>query len=41
MMGLPCGSGKFLRKIKKQAGRSLSFKPQGRPKTQKQVKEDS
>ncbi len=39
MMGLPCGSEKFLRKIEKQAGRSLSFKPQGRPKMKKDVKE--
>jgi putative transposase len=39
MMGLPCGSEKFLRKIEKQAGRSLSYKPQGRPKLKKAVQE--
>jgi putative transposase len=32
MMGLPCGSEKFIRKIEKQAGRNLHYKPQGRPK---------
>ena len=32
MMGLPCGSEKFLRKIEKLAGRDLHYKPQGRPK---------
>jgi putative transposase len=32
MMGLPCGSEKFIRKIEKQAGRDLHYKPQGRPK---------
>ncbi len=33
MMGLPCGSEKFIRKMEKQAGRDLRYKPQGRPKT--------
>jgi putative transposase len=32
MMGLPCGSEKFLRKLEKRAGRNLHYKPQGRPK---------
>jgi putative transposase len=32
MMGLPCGSEKFIRKMEKQADRNLHFKPQGRPK---------
>jgi putative transposase len=32
MMGLPCGSEKFIRKVEKQAGRSLRYKPQGRPR---------
>jgi putative transposase len=32
MMGLPCGSEKFIRKIEKRAGRDLRYKPQGRPK---------
>lgn len=31
MMGLPCGSGKFLAKIEKQSGRALRYKPRGRP----------
>jgi hypothetical protein len=30
MMGLPCGSEKFVRKIEKQVGRNLHYKPQGR-----------
>jgi len=30
--GLPCGSENFIRKIEKIAGRSLAFKPQGRPR---------
>ncbi len=29
--GLPCGSERFIRKIEKIAGRTLMFKPQGRP----------
>jgi putative transposase len=32
MMGLPCGSAKFIAKIEKLAGRELRFKPKGRPK---------
>jgi hypothetical protein len=32
MMGLPCGSEKFIAKIEKLAGRALRFKPRGRPK---------
>ncbi len=32
MMGLPCGSEGFLKKLEKQAGHSLHHKPQGRPK---------
>ncbi len=32
MMGLPCGSEGFLKKLERQAGRNLHFKPQGRPK---------
>jgi putative transposase len=32
MMGLPCGSEKFIRKIEKRAGRNLHVKPIGRPK---------
>jgi putative transposase len=32
MMGLPCGSEKFLRKAEKLVGRDLHFKPRGRPK---------
>jgi putative transposase len=32
MMGLPCGSEKFIRKIEKRSGRNLHYKPQGRPK---------
>ncbi len=31
MMGLPCGSEKFLRKIEKLAGRPLRYRTQGRP----------
>ena len=31
MMGLPCGSRKFLEKIEKQSGRALRYKPRGRP----------
>jgi putative transposase len=32
MMGLPCGSEKFLKKLEKQSGKSLHYRPQGRPK---------
>jgi putative transposase len=32
MMGLPCGSEKFIRKIEKRAGRNLRANPIGRPK---------
>ncbi len=32
MMGLPCGSERFIRKIEKMANRDLHYKPQGRPK---------
>jgi putative transposase len=32
MMGLPCGSEKFIKKMEKQIGRDLHYKPQGRPK---------
>ena len=32
MMGLPCGSEGFLKKLEKKAGRNLHYKPQGRPK---------
>ena len=31
MMGLPCGSEAFLKKLERQAGRNLHYKPQGRP----------
>jgi hypothetical protein len=31
MMGLPCGSEKFVRKIEKQVGRNMHYKPQSRP----------
>jgi len=30
--GLPCGSASFIRKLERLAGRSLTFRPQGRPK---------
>jgi putative transposase len=40
MMGLPCGSEKFLRKIEKQAGRNLRYKPQGRPMKAIESKKD-
>lgn len=33
MMGLPCGSEKFIKKIERLSGRNLHFRPQGRPKT--------
>jgi putative transposase len=32
MMGLPCGSEKFIKKIERLSGRDLHYKPQGRPK---------
>ncbi len=32
MMGLPCGSDSFIRKLEKQAGRAMHYRPQGRPK---------
>ena len=32
MMGLPCGSEKFIKSAEKLAGRRLRYKPQGRPK---------
>jgi putative transposase len=35
--GLPCGSEGFVKKLGKQAGRLLEYRPQGRPKT---VKDD-
>jgi len=31
--GLPCGSTNFITKLEKQAGRVLTYRPQGRPKT--------
>jgi len=30
--GLPCGSDRFIRKLEKLTGRSLQYRPQGRPK---------
>jgi len=30
--GLPCGSASFLKKMEKQAGRALQYRPQGRPR---------
>lgn len=30
--GLPCGSEKFIRKLEKQTGRTLKYRPPGRPK---------
>jgi len=33
--GLPCGSERFIHKIEKLAGRTLEFKPQGRPRKPK------
>ena len=30
--GLPCGSERFLKKLEKQAGRVLQYRPQGRPR---------
>jgi putative transposase len=32
LMGLPCGSEKFIRKIERLTGRSQHYRPQGRPK---------
>jgi len=32
--GLPCGSETFLKKLEKKVGRVLTYRPQGRPKTQ-------
>jgi putative transposase len=31
--GLPCGSDRFTRKLEKQAGRTLRYRPMGRPKS--------
>ncbi|MDA0737849.1 MAG: transposase [Nitrospirae bacterium] len=31
--GLPCGSERFLKKLEKQAGRVLQYRPQGRPRS--------
>ena len=31
MMGLPCGGGKFIRRMERLAGRPLRVRPQGRP----------
>jgi len=31
--GLPCGSAKFIRKLKKMTGRALQYRPRGRPRT--------
>ncbi len=33
--GLPCGSDKFLNKLEKMTGRALKYRPQGRPRTNK------
>ena len=33
--GLPCGTDRFIRKLEKMIGRSLQFRPQGRPKQEK------
>jgi putative transposase len=32
MMGLPCGSERFVNRVEKLAGRNLHFKPRGRPR---------
>jgi putative transposase len=32
MMGLPCGSEKFISKLERRSGRALHYKPQGRPR---------
>jgi putative transposase len=32
--GLPCGSDKFIRKLEKQTGRALRFRPRGRPRNE-------
>ncbi len=32
MMGLPCGSESFIKKIEKKTGRALHYRPRGRPK---------
>jgi len=33
--GLPCGSGKFIRKLEKLTGRALQYRPRGRPRTER------
>jgi putative transposase len=32
--GLPCGSERFIRKLEKQIGRMLRYRPMGRPKNE-------
>ena len=40
MMGLPCGTESFVRKLEKQSGRALHYRPQGRPKKAMQKQGD-